>query len=58
MDEYIDMLYKYFGEDDRFWYYWETAKNLGGDRIKNVSNSLLADEKNLLNMLLKLANLE
>ena len=57
MDEYIDMLYKYFGEDDRFWYYWETAKNLGGDRIKNVSNSLLADEKKFIKYVIKASKL-
>lgn len=57
MNEYIDMLYEYFGEDDRFWYYWEIAKDHGGDRVKNISDNLLEDENKFIKYVIKASKL-
>ena len=57
MDEYIDMLYNYFGGDNRFWYYWEIAKDHGGDRVKNISNTLLPDENKFIKYVIKASKL-
>lgn len=57
MDDYIDMLYRYFGGDNRFWYYWEIAKDHGGERVKNISDSLLPDEKEFIQYVIKASKL-
>ena len=53
MDEYVDLLYKHFGDDDRFYLYWERAKDLGGERVKKISNNLLDDEKKFIQYTIK-----
>lgn len=57
MDQYIDMLFEHFGGDDRFWYYWETAKDHGGERVKNISDALLPDEKKFIEYVIKASKL-
>lgn len=57
MDDYIDMLFENFGGDDRFWYYWEIAKDHGGDRVKNISDTLLLDEKKFIDYVIKASKL-
>jgi uncharacterized protein len=57
MDEYIVMLYSHFGGDDRFWYYWEIAKDHGGDRVKNIFETLLPDENKFIEYVIKASKL-
>lgn len=57
MDEYIDMLHRHFGGDDRFWYYWEMAKNHGGDRVKLIADTLLPDETQFIRYVIKASKL-
>lgn len=57
MDEYIDMLYNNFGGDNRFWYYWEIAKDHGGDRVKEISDNLLPDESEFIRYVIKASKL-
>ena len=57
MDEYIDILYECFGGDDRFWYYWEIAKDHGGDRVKEISDNLLPDESEFIKYVIKASKL-
>lgn len=57
MDEYIDMLYSNFGGDDRFWYYWEMAKDHGGERVKNIYDNLLHDENKFIEYVIKASKL-
>lgn len=57
MDQYINMLFEHFGGDDRFWYYWETAKDHGGERVKNISDTLLPDEKKFIEYVIKASKL-
>lgn len=53
MEEYIDMLHENFGQDDRFWYYWETAKDFGGDRVKKIAADLLPDENQFIKYIIR-----
>lgn len=57
MDEYIDMLFEHFGGDDRFWYYWEIAKDHGGERVKKITDMLLPDEKRFIEYVIKASRL-
>lgn len=57
MDEYIDMLYRNFGGDNRFWYYWENAKDHGGERVKKITENLLPNENKFIKYVIKASKL-
>lgn len=48
--EYIDFLYREFGDDRRFHYFLRVIADFGGERIHKMEDSLITDKKTMIDV--------